>query len=148
MSFFPSIIRELRIQAVGFTKLITVTSGPRIWQYHKYMEYFWDINMWMLFPCSIIWPWIDFHPLYFFLIYLLFSPGMFPSMTCYPGKHQQEEDHHLEFHLELSKHSQSYYAHKISKSSSGSLLLLFSFLIWGNWTSEIIIMYLWSLTLQ
>ena len=26
-------------------------------------------------------------------------------MTCYPGKHQQEEDHHLEFHLELSKQS-------------------------------------------
>ena len=73
MSFFPSIIRELRIQAVGFTKLITVTSGPRIWQYHKYMEYFWDINMWILFPCSIIWPWIDFQPLYLFFKYIFYS---------------------------------------------------------------------------
>lgn len=106
MSFFPSIIRELRIQAVGFTKLITVTSEPRIWQYHKYMESFWEINIWMLFPGSSIWPWIDFCPLYFFKIYLLFSPGMFPSMTCHPGKHEQEEDPHLEFHLELSKLSQ------------------------------------------
>lgn len=66
---------------------------------------------------------------FFFFNFILFSPGMFPSMTSHLGKHEQEEDHYLEFHLELRKHSQSHYAHKIPKSSSGSLLLLFSFLI-------------------
>ena len=55
---------------------------------------------------------------------------MFPSMKCPPGKHEQEEDPHLEVSLGIEQ-TQSIHIMptKYQNHPGGSLLLLFSFLI-------------------